>query len=1277
MTTLLRRHPGAHARMRRAHSLSGARTPLKVLALAASAALVCAGLVTTGALAASAVSSGTLLLKDSFTKSSVTSSEYVVGGTGTVAGASANVACLTAAGSTTSDAPTRCASGATDASDGGALRLTTAEGSQTGFLLYNHALPTRAGLDIQFNMYQYGGNGADGITFFLSDGQHELDRVGASGGSLGYHNSTAGSGIGQKGIPYALLGVAFDAYGNFVYETNNVADGGSCADHSADWSKARAPQSVSLRGPGKLGSDGTWDDGYCLLGAPVAPAGGIDLTSTTTRDAALRKVKIEIDPPSTTSPKVRVYLGAMGDANATPQLVTTVDEPAEFATTKTFKFGWSASTGGSTDIHEINMLNVASINEITPVIEVTATNPSPADAGSESNVTFSTSTSSSDGPIAAGVPVTMTVTSPTNMTLGTLPAAINGWSLGSNTSTSAVYTYTPDALVVPGTALPDLTLPVTSTTPGTYNVSAIVSGAGIDTATSTEADRTGTSTVTVRPIAGDGPVAGQSATATTAPASATPAVTTIPVPDPVGVGTPTYSIASGPTRGAATIDSATGVISYTPAAGMSGISRIEYVVEMNGQTSLPATVTVTTPPAASDISTATGYATPITVDLATTSVGTGLTFALVSAPPTTAGTATVDSATGALVFTPASAFSGSTTMTYRVTDADSVSSATAAVTIAVGPRAHDDSLSVSLDKTGNGTVSSTLPAVDGSGPFTYTLVDDTAAGTVALAADGSFTYTAKKQTTGTFTATYTATGASGAPNEDSAVLTVIVKPYAGMVSATTRADTSVTAALTTQGAEGGTFTITQPGSGAGAAALGDDPATLIFTPAAGTSGIATFLYTVSANGVTSDAATVSISVCPVVTDKTASTPYGRTATVDLTGGARGTALTYSMVSGASAAGAASVDAATGLLTFAPKVGFSGIAAITFRATDAAGLASDVKTVTLTVLPEAQSSAATVTLPPSGAGESSFDVPQPAGTGPFHFELVPGSTTPGGSFAIDESTGRVTFTPEPGVSGHVQAKYRVTDAAGNTSNAQDVTVTVLPFSRTPNTAQDVGSATHELVAAQTVGTGPFVYALVDAPDPTIGAARIDAARGLITFEPADRTASGRVSFTYTVTDAAGVTSTPSPAMLQLRPTVTDLSGSTQGALANPLPAVLTPAPVGTGPFTYRLLSTAPHANVAGTGAAFAVTPADGYSGTTAFTFVAVDVHGVESAVRTATVVVAGIPGGLAKTGVDVPGAAALGAVMAILLGAGLVLAMRLRRRQSARRQSGRRPTTTVA
>jgi type IV pilus assembly protein PilY1 len=117
-----------------------------------------------------------------------------------------------------------------DAVGSGALRLGNGDvamggnngNQQSSAVVSNFTFPTRLGLQVTFRSVSYGGNGffntgADGISFFLADGQHPVS-VGAMGGSLGYtcqNDYYPTSTSSTSGVLGAYLGVGIDEFGNF------------------------------------------------------------------------------------------------------------------------------------------------------------------------------------------------------------------------------------------------------------------------------------------------------------------------------------------------------------------------------------------------------------------------------------------------------------------------------------------------------------------------------------------------------------------------------------------------------------------------------------------------------------------------------------------------------------------------------------------------------------------------------------------------------------------------------------------------------------------------------------------------------------------------------------------------------------------------------------------------------------------------------------------------------------------------------------------------------
>lgn len=276
------------------------------------------------------------LTGETFQNGTVTDpSVWVNGGAGApVVGQWPGQACLTAGNNILATPIPGCATPtALDAAGSGVLRLTTnapAGPGTSGFTLYNSALPASAGLDITFTQYQWGGNGADGISLFLVDGATSLTAPGSPGGSLGYSSNPT-----SPGVTNGLIGIGLDAFGNF---SDPASSGTGCAAGTGPGSAGPGPSAntIAIRGPG------TAMAGYCWLGAssPVT-------LRDTMRAASAATVRIVFDPVAT---RVTVFL------NGTQ--VLQVPAPAALLSATTIKFGWAASTGGSNDNHEVCCLTV-------------------------------------------------------------------------------------------------------------------------------------------------------------------------------------------------------------------------------------------------------------------------------------------------------------------------------------------------------------------------------------------------------------------------------------------------------------------------------------------------------------------------------------------------------------------------------------------------------------------------------------------------------------------------------------------------------------------------------------------------------------------------------------------------------------------------------------------------------------------------------------------------------------------------------------------------------
>ena len=99
----------------------------------------------------------------------------------------------------------------------GALRLTTADGTQAGYAIDNQTFKSTQGFSISFEFFSYGttsASPADGFTVFLvdADGTEPGNgfAIGAPGGSLGYAPRNT-----EPGVTKGYLGIGIDEYGNY------------------------------------------------------------------------------------------------------------------------------------------------------------------------------------------------------------------------------------------------------------------------------------------------------------------------------------------------------------------------------------------------------------------------------------------------------------------------------------------------------------------------------------------------------------------------------------------------------------------------------------------------------------------------------------------------------------------------------------------------------------------------------------------------------------------------------------------------------------------------------------------------------------------------------------------------------------------------------------------------------------------------------------------------------------------------------------------------------
>ena len=270
-----------------------------------------------------------------------------------------------------------------DTSGAGALRLTSnrkgyiADGrtldgqGERGSFIINSAFPRADGLVVEFDFFIYngdtntGGNpSADGLSFFLLDGSTPAPTPGAFGGSLGYAQATQG-GV-QNGASNGFIGIGFDVFGNFSAGTEGRVGG----------SPTRQPDQVVFRGSAAKGYPFITnvasqsiigvgiDDDTTIANPQVRAQGNVQgrrARITITPDGFLTVgLSTQTGENVADSAFVNVFNDVIDLKQATP-IAGGTDALAPIP--DTFKFGFAASTGFSTAIHELRNLVIRPIRQ--------------------------------------------------------------------------------------------------------------------------------------------------------------------------------------------------------------------------------------------------------------------------------------------------------------------------------------------------------------------------------------------------------------------------------------------------------------------------------------------------------------------------------------------------------------------------------------------------------------------------------------------------------------------------------------------------------------------------------------------------------------------------------------------------------------------------------------------------------------------------------------------------------------------------------------------------
>ena len=675
---------------------------------------------------------------------------------------------------------------------------------------------------------------------------------------------------------------------------------------------------------------------------------------------------------------------------------------------------------------------------------------------------------------------------------------------------------------------------ITNAATGAFTYTPAANANGTDTFTfkandSTVDSNTATVTITITPV-NDAPVAVNGALTTP---EDTAVAGTLLATDVDGNAL-TYAIVTNGSKGTATItNAATGAFTYAPAANANGTDTFTFKANDGTVDSNVATVTITISPVndaptAANGTLATLEDTSVTGMLAASDVdGDALTYAIVTNG--TKGTATItNAATGAFTYTPNANANGTDTFTFKANDG-TLDSNIATVTITITPVNDAPVATGQAVTTSEDTAAAiVLAATDPEGSFlTFDIVTPPAHGTLggilpnvtytpALDYYGpdSFTFKANDGSLDSNVATVSlmvlpvndrpvAANDSYSTSEDTQLAVTIA---AGLLSNDSDVDGDSLKVVLASGPSHGVLTLNANGS-------------FTYVPAANFNGADSFTYTATDGALSSNVATVTITIIPVndapVADNQAvAVNFGTPTRITLVGrDPDNDVLTFQIVSGPIHGSLGTIGQT---LTYTPGVRYSGTDAFTFRAND--GQAdSNVATVSITVAsapgtPTAFSQA--VSLNEDTYANITLTASDPDGTR-VRFAIVDGPA----HGRLSGSGRSVTYIPAANYNGPDRFTFNVQDRDDLISNNAVVSITVIPVNDPP-----LASNLKFVTAKNTFITGQLVasdldgdrmtYRIIEAPDK--GTVTWSAVTGIFTYTPS-RNSKGADRFTYVAND----------------------------------------------------------------------------------------------------------------------------------------------------------------
>ncbi|MBK9131666.1 MAG: tandem-95 repeat protein [Gammaproteobacteria bacterium] len=740
----------------------------------------------------------------------------------------------------------------------------------------------------------------------------------------------------------------------------------------------------------------------------------------------------------------------------------------------------------------------------------------------------------------------------------------------------------------------------------------------------------------------------------------------------------TISAADAVSAQGGTITNNGGNLTYTPVALFAGGDSFNYTVS-DGVTTASTTVTVTVganvaPAPLDDAFTVAVDSSGNALDVLTNdgdadvpAQSLTVTAASISTPLGAGGIVAINGTSDGLVYTPPAATAGTEVISYTLSDGALTTDAIVTVTVAANtaPTAVNDSYSAGRDSAGNTlNVLGNDSDPDAGDALTITAVGAASNGGSVTNNGTSLSYAPAAGYAGSETFSYTVS--DGTDTDTATVtMTVIAPVNTAPVANDDDNSTNFTGFSVALGSSnnpldvlandsdsdvGQTLTITAVGTPApsGSVAISGG-SSLLFTPAPGFSGNASFTYTLSDGNGGTDTATVTVTVIGVgnttpdaVSDgnfNVATNSSGNVLDVlandsdaDL-----GDTLTITAVGATSNGGTATNNGTS--ISYSPANAFSGTETFTYTVSDGAG-ATDTATVTVTV----GGNVPPVAVDDSGlsvgensinnilevlANDSDADIPAQTLT-----ITTTGATSAGGLVTPNGDT--LIYTPAVGYSGTETFTYTVSDGAGGSDTAT-VTVAIVGANTAPNAVNDSG------LNVQQNSSGNVLNVLANDSDPDVGDTLTITAVGAtsnggsvinngasLSYSPA-ASYLGPESFTYTISDGmatATATVNVTVGAGNSAPVAVNDSGINvgMGSTANSLAVLANDSDpdVGDTLTITAVGATSNGGSVINNGTSLSYSPAPGFSGSESFTYTVSDGVATASATVTVNVIAANTP-----------------------------------------------------